>query len=234
MEFIGKLGTYKLIETADGHPTLFSSHFNEACHSLDGAKAETLYNFIEGCKLEYLCGKFKEINILEVGFGTGIGFKTTRDYFAKYFPDHTFNFTSLELDPSLVEWSNLGLLKTEKGYIGQNLEVLIGDARVTLSKLKFKNFHAIFQDPFSPKKNPRLWALEWFSEIKKHCHIEAVLSTYSASSSIRKALMEAGWIVEERAGFSSKRSSTRAYLQGAMTEQLIKKLSSPKIKPVRD
>jgi len=76
--------------------------------------------------------------------------------------------------------------------------------------------------------------VEWFEDLKKHSHPEVVLSTYSASSSIRKALMQAGWVVEERQGFAGKRSSTRAFLKGIMSEGLIRKLSSDKIKPVRD
>ena len=79
-QFNGKLGTYKVIETADGTPTLFSSHFDEACHSLHGAVAETLYNFIEGCDLDILAKKYSPLNILEVGFGTGTGFKLTNPF----------------------------------------------------------------------------------------------------------------------------------------------------------
>ena len=223
--FNGNLGTYNVIETEDGSPTLYSTYFDEACHSLSGAQGETYYNFIEGCDLESLAKKHSPLNILEVGFGTGMGFTVTQKYMKNNFPHVKFNFVSLELDPALVEWS---------GLKEANLEVLIGDARVTLESYQGEPFHAIFQDPFSPKKNSRLWSVEWFECLKKHAHPGVALSTYSASSSIRKALMEAGWIVEERAGFAGKRASTRAYLKGKMSEELIRKLSSDKIKPVRD
>jgi tRNA U34 5-methylaminomethyl-2-thiouridine-forming methyltransferase MnmC len=225
LEFNGNLGTYKLIKTDDGSPTLFSSHFDEACHSLSGAEGETYYNFIEGCDLKNLVKKHSPLNILEVGFGTGMGFKVTRNYMQENFPEAIFNFVSLEIDPALVEWS---------GLLAPNLKVLIGDARETLKDYQGGPFHAIFQDPFSPKKNPTLWSVEWFECLKGLSHPDVVLSTYSASSSVRKALMEAGWVVEERVGFGGKRASSRAFLKGKMTEELIRKLSSDKIKPVRD
>ncbi|RLA64327.1 MAG: hypothetical protein DRQ88_03795 [Epsilonproteobacteria bacterium] len=224
-QFNGKLGTYKVIETADGTPTLFSSHFDEACHSLHGAVAETLYNFIEGCDLDILAKKYSPLNILEVGFGTGTGFKLTKQYIDKHFPHVRLNFVSLEIDPALVEWSGLD---------DPSLKVLIGDGRETIKSYQGEPFHAIFQDPFSPKKNPALWSVEWFEALKKHSHPDVVLSTYSASSSIRKALMHAGWTVEERKGFAGKKASTRAFLKGKMSEELTRKLSSDKIKPVRD
>ncbi|TDJ03767.1 MAG: hypothetical protein E2O68_09420 [Deltaproteobacteria bacterium] len=224
-EFSGNLGTYRIIETEDGSPTLFSSHFDEACHSLSGAEGETYYNFIEGCELKTLALKHSPLNILEVGFGTGLGFKLTRKFMTENHPQVSFNFVSLEIDPVLVEYSELK---------ATNLKVLIGDARVTLDSYQGGPFHAIFQDPFSPKKNPRLWSVEWFESLKNHAHPDVVLSTYSASSSIRKALMLAGWIVEQRKGFAGKRASTRAYLKGEISEELIRKLSSDKIKPVRD
>ena len=50
-QFNGILGSYKVLRTSDGSETLWSEYFNENCHSLAGAKEETLYNSIEGTNL---------------------------------------------------------------------------------------------------------------------------------------------------------------------------------------
>lgn len=52
MDFDGKLGKYKIIETLDQTKTLWSEYFNEAFHNLFGAYEETLYNYINGCHIK--------------------------------------------------------------------------------------------------------------------------------------------------------------------------------------
>ena len=102
----------------------------------------------------------------------------------------------------------------------RKLEIIIGDL---LENKKFlasylKDIHAIYQDPFSPKKNPDLWTEDWFQFLKSISHQEVILSTYSASHSVQKNLGEAGWNVLRAPGFAHKRSSTRATLkQGIFT-----------------
>jgi chorismate dehydratase len=70
----------------------------------------------------------------------------------------------------------------------------------------------IYQDPFSPKKNPELWTTDWFEKLKKLSRPGTVLCTYSASSAVRKALGAAGWTVQSFAGFARKKQSTKAFL----------------------
>src|SRR5690606_37910178 len=87
------------------------------------------------------------------------------------------HFVSLELDAALVEWAKDNLVikdfewktleRTQRGYEaqlsnGSTVTVLIGDARTTLANWHDSKFDAIYQDPFSPKKNPTLWTCEWF------------------------------------------------------------------------
>ena len=79
------------------------------------------------------------------------------------------------------------LLKNENFH----LIILIGDARVSLPK--FKNDHdikfdCIYQDAFSPKRNAILWTSEWFKLLKSISNQDCIMSTYSASSSIRKSM----------------------------------------------
>lgn len=73
--------------------------------------------------------------------------------------------------------------------------VILADATVFLEKqrdfLPMMDF--IWQDPFSPKKCPKLWDHEWFKLISDCAHEGSVLMTYSVASSIRRALEMNGW-----------------------------------------
>jgi tRNA U34 5-methylaminomethyl-2-thiouridine-forming methyltransferase MnmC len=236
MQFQGDNGTYDVFETKNGELTLYSNAFEEACHSLSGPGPETIHNFIEGCQLDSRVPRVGEHSILEVGFGIGLGAQKTFDFFQQERPEVHCHFVSLELDAKLVLWAaknipqvihsdypNLHDLKLgeESGVTffqakkdKGSYTIIIGDATTEL--LKFhkifpkQKFSSIFQDPFSPKKNPTLWTTKWFESLKEVSKDNAILSTYSASSSIRKNMEEAGFSVFNRKGFAEKRSCTYA------------------------
>jgi tRNA U34 5-methylaminomethyl-2-thiouridine-forming methyltransferase MnmC len=229
---------YQLVTTDDGSQTLFSELFNEACHSTAGARAETRFHYIEGCRLSEMLEVFDEIHILEVGFGTGIGWLETREFFRAY-PHKKLKFISLELDVALLEWSvpeakKIGSHTYQLVDMNCELQVLIGDARHTIHSLPANFFHAIYQDAFSPKRNPTLWTHQWFSDLKRLAHPSCMLATYSASVSIRKSLLQAGWTVYEGPAFAQKRSSTRAKLSGEMSEEFLSKLNTHSISALDD
>lgn len=234
-KFRGSLGDYEVQETSDGSATVFSKFFNEACHSHHGAETETRYIYVDGC--EVVSRKCK--TIFEVGFGVGTGWAETIKV------HDNFLFYSTELDEDLVYWAQENnklfdsLEKEGDVLIGKKKNatciILLGDARKTVSSYKFKDpFNAIYQDAFSPKRNPTLWTQEWFELLLKLSDKDAILSTYSASSRVKKALFVAGWKIEERKGFAAKRSSTRAFREGEIDAQLIEKISNPKIEPLTD
>ena len=232
---------YQLVETDDGSLTLFSEQFNEACHSTSGAIAETRLHYIEGCELQVLLESHEELNILEVGYGTGLGWQETQKFFLQY-PTKKLNFYSLEIDENLIAWSMPKALKTTLGGLlwfeghqeNSTLKVLIGDARKSVRAHPLPKFHAIYQDAFSPKRNPTLWTHQWFSDLKTLSHPDCRLSTYSASVSIRKSLMKAGWSVWEGPAFAQKRSSTRAHLRGGIDEEFLNKLNTHAILALDD
>ena len=224
---------HKKTPTNDGTFTFESERFSENCHSTAGAYEETLFNYVKGTQL---INKYDlpEINIFEVGFGLGLGpiatFRALKDY------PGSLNFYSSELDESLVLWfkNNVNqdaknifefhrLEKTKypdqlESYVHQigrrRLEVFTGDLNRIKPKLikKLKNIHAIYQDPFSPSKNPSLWTTEWFQFLHTISHPQVILSTYSASHLIQRNLTNAGWFLTIAPGFAHKRSSTRATL----------------------
>src|SRR6056297_521731 len=63
---------YSLINTKDCSSTIVSPHTGDTYHSMDGAISESIYVYIKQ-GLSYLINKhLKSINILEIGFGTGL------------------------------------------------------------------------------------------------------------------------------------------------------------------
>lgn len=262
--FQGQLGTYQVIETKDGSRTLRSPHFQEACHSLDGAYAETLHNYIKPNQVENYWDHHNvcELNILEVGLGLGVGVQVTYDAVSEGLKEnHSLNYLALELDEALIEYAreniklehqNLPSLQELERYeqnsiiyyqakrAQSSLTILIGDARESLPKfIQAKlcpSFQVIYQDPFSPRKNPSLWTREWFELLASTSAQGASLSTYCASVSPRKAMLEAGFRPQRLKGMGFKREITQAILnaENAQDESLERSLIRSKAKTLVD
>ena len=247
IDFTGELGKYRLIKTEDGSTTIWSEFFNENCHSLAGAKEETLYNYIEGCKI--LKKSEKEIlNILEIGHGPGVGVLETFKYLDQINPKGKIHFVSTEIDSALVEWTikntnnhfsnfpnyiELKKIETPKltyyeaKRAKKTLTILLGDAEQTLKRFDeiFNiKFNAVYQDAFSPKNNSTLWSIKWFELLKSICSNDTILSTYSSATNVREALIESGWCVHNRKGFQNKRTSTIATLVGKSDNSVLEKI----------
>jgi len=226
---------HRWVETEDGSKTLFSETFGEACHSSSGAVTETQLHYIKGCAI----AERLPSTILEVGFGLGIGFLET----LKTYDKRPFHFISLEIDRDLVNWFALQHTQlkwvddsTMEGIINNaTLTILVGDARKTLlSYVRDHSWQAIYQDAFSPKRNPILWTKEWFSFLRKHSSEDVIMSTYSASSSVRKSMIEAGWKLSKGEKFGPKRTSTRARLSGFTDPEILMHLERSPVKALSD
>ncbi len=92
--------------------------------------------------------------------------------------------------------------------------VFLGDARsdATISELlKSGPFDYVWQDPFSPKKNPGMWATEWFSIMALAAAENACLMTYSVARRVRDALLASGWQVQKIPTTSHKKNWLRAF-----------------------
>lgn len=254
MDFTGKLGKYKIIETEDQTKTLWSEYFDEACHNLSGAYEETLYNYISGCHVEDQIKDLKPVHVLDVGFGVGIGLKAFIDELQKHQTHQIdYTYTSIELDEDLFLWSaketfpEYAFTKKDESYVYEMpvagnsrlfITVFIGDGRQTLPKARDKGllpkFTAIFQDAFSPKKNPILWTVEWFDDLITMSSPEVYMSTYSSSVSVRKSMIKSGWKISNGKGFGQKRTMTKARLLGITDESLAAELSRSPTLELRD
>ncbi|MBT4793489.1 MAG: hypothetical protein HON90_18090 [Halobacteriovoraceae bacterium] len=225
---------YQEILTEDGSVTLYSRLYHEACHSLSGAINETIAHYVQGCELAKKATKIPHLCVLEIGFGVGVGFIQTKEELAKM--NTKFTFISFEIDEELIhifaKKHQILFKKNDNVFSYKTNEfklfIILGNARQTIKQIPQITdlpVHAIFQDAFSPKRNSILWTTQWFEDLKRLAHKNCIMSTYSASSSIRKSMISAGWKLYPGEQFGSKRSSTRARLTGSNDADIMDKLT---------
>jgi tRNA U34 5-methylaminomethyl-2-thiouridine-forming methyltransferase MnmC len=197
------------IITKDGSVTYRSEKYDETYHSVTGAVEEAFKKFIGPCPVdEYAL--HGEVRVLDVCFGLGYNSSAAIDKIREANPDARIVVVGLENDTEIMRKVS-GLSPPMKSYrIIQRMvhdhyyyadkrirvKVLLGDARQTLPSVR-ECFDIILHDPFSPKKCPELWTLEFFSELRKHINPGGVLTTYSCARIVRDNLRKAGFSVED-------------------------------------
>ena len=200
---------YEKRVSADGSETLYSKEYGECYHSLkDGAFKEALYKHVIPA---FNLVQKPHLKILDICFGLGINTLTTLYYLEQQSITKSIQIFSPELDRELLTHLQtlcypqelqsylplLDQLVKDGVYRSDNIsiELYIGDARDYIKGLK--NIDIVYQDAFSPKKNPMLWTVEYFKDIALLMNKEGVLTTYSIATPVRLALYEAGFRVYE-------------------------------------
>ena len=214
----------QIIQTADGSKTLYIPDFEEHYHSIHGALSEAQHVFVKhGLKS---IPKTK-LSILEMGFGTGLNAYLTCLENRKLHNEITY--TALEAYPVNPDLANkmeyIGLLGFEDEeavfqYMHQcswnDLHMI--DQYFTLQKIEstiqnvvFQNtFDLVYYDAFAPRVQPELWTEEIFAKILSVMNVGAILVTYCAKGSVKRALKAVGFEVESLEGPARKREMTRA------------------------
>ncbi len=203
--------------TQDGSFTFFSETFGEAFHSRQGAKSEAFAKFAQ---VTDLVGRSQRgtIRLLDVCYGLGYNSAAAIETIWEANPQCKIELYGLELDhtvpmgattPALLEfWTPdvqeilKELAQTQvstRAHLSATLSatLLIGDARLTIQNLAALGFQAdaILFDPFSPRKCPQLWTVEFFSAVSQCLAPGGILATYSRSAAVRSALQEAGFAI---------------------------------------
>ncbi|BAM32349.1 hypothetical protein HW260_04645 [Helicobacter cinaedi] len=108
---------------------------------------------------------------------------------------------TLPLEEILKHFESARQVSQYDGKIGDmEFEIYLykGDTLVFLENLKRDlcgEFHIIFQDAFSPKKNPTLWSKEYFALLYHLLHPQGIITTYSQSRAVRENAINAGFRV---------------------------------------
>lgn len=196
--------------TDDGSFTFFSEEFGEAFHSRQGAKAEAFLKFAQATDLTQQAQR-GQIRLLDVCYGLGYNTAAAIETIWATRPDCQIEVYGLELDasvpqaaiaPALIHtWTPqvqeiLRSIAVNHQFQNETLKatLLIGDARQTIQQVSQAHFQAdaIFFDPFSPRRCPQLWTVEFFQQVAKCLAPAGKLATYSRSASVRSALQMAG------------------------------------------
>jgi tRNA U34 5-methylaminomethyl-2-thiouridine-forming methyltransferase MnmC len=201
-------------QTGDGSFTFFSEAFGEAFHSDRGAKSEAFEKFSQITELAKLAQEIGRVRILDVCYGLGYNSAAALETIWQVNPDCDIELYALELDPTVpiaathpdlcATWSVevrevLMALAQELHCDRQGLtaKLLIGDARTTIDAVIVSGFQAdaILLDPFSPRKCPQLWTVEFLQCVTKCLAPSGKLATYSRSAAVRSALLEVGLVI---------------------------------------
>lgn len=208
-----------IIETEDGSKSVFSNVLNETYHSKHGAVQESMHVFIKSGLIELSCRQ-KEINILEVGFGTGLNALLTLkecdqlhikvEYYAlEPFPlssEITTNLDYHKLDSRFAEFH-----KSENSNVEFNDHFQLH--RIKKSLMEFTNeigFDLVYFDAFGPPVQPEMWELEVFEKLFSMMNSGGIIVTYCAKGSVRRNMIEAGFTAERIPGPPGKREMLRA------------------------
>jgi len=214
----------EIIQTSDGSTSILLPEWNETYHSKFGAIQEAKHVFIKN-GLSLFQGQ--SVSILEIGFGTGLNAFIT--YLEAKDLEQKIEYTGIEAYPVSEEdaskmnyVSELDAEKdkavflkmhqsewNEKVFLAPNF--LLEKQNIKFQEIADENkYNLIYFDAFGYRVQPELWSLEIFQIMFKALKIEGILVTYACRSSIKKAMVEAGFAVEKLAGPPGKREMLRA------------------------
>lgn len=217
----------EIIQTADGSDTLYVSSLKEHYHSINGAVAESTHVYIQNGFNEVIATR-KNINILEVGFGTGLNALLT--YMESEMHSNKVNYIGVEPEPisvALASQLNLGKLSSDQKlrevfvkmhsirhnipfYISDNFILNILEAGIKDIQLSDSSFDLVYFDAFAPEVQPDLWSEDVFRRLFYAMKYDGVMVTYSAKGEVRRRLQTVGFEVERLAGAVGKREMLRA------------------------
>lgn len=209
---------------ADGTP--FSQAYGDVYHSAGGGPAQAHHVFLQGNGLPERWRGRRVFTVLETGFGFGLSFLATwrawredparceRLHFVSV-EKHPFQADDLavllkdfpDLERELVSrWPMLvpGMHRIEFESGNVVLTLFFGAIAEGLPQLQLAA-DAIYLDGFAPAKNPEMWAPTLLRHLGRLAAPGATVATWSVAASVRDALQEAGFAVEKRPGFGTKR-----------------------------
>lgn len=217
-----------LTPTADGSNTLFNEEIGEHYHSAHGALQESKHVFIEaGLKhgLEKIGNT--EIDVLEVGFGTGLNFLLSYAHCEEV--NKKLNFHSIEAFPLSTET----LISTNyQQYVPQNIwdsfinnyeqaldnEVgLSTNCNLVISHTTLQNFNTtkqfdvLYFDAFSVRHQPELWTNEMIAHACSFLKTGGIFVTYAITGNLKRAVKNCGFEIEKLPGAPGKREMLRAH-----------------------
>ena len=214
--------------TSDGSKTLYISELNENYHSHHGALQEARHVFIDnGLKTV----QNYEINILELGFGTGLNVLVTIDEFLKTDKNHVIHYSTIEKYP--VNECEVTELSYDSFFDEPNIKEYYRKLhecewnKITelfpnffftkyhrdffdLKEIELPKINLVYYDCFGARVQPDLWEKPLFEMVADKMEMGGLLTTYSSKGSVRRILEELNFKVEKKTGPPGKREMINA------------------------
>ena len=213
--------------TKDGSFTFFSDQFQEAFHSVHGAKQEAEIKFVQPTLLRELAQTRNLIRILDICYGLGYNSAAAMEAIWQVNPQCHIDLIALEISATVPQEAIANnLLSQWRSPVPQLLaelsqtyavradyfqgKLLLTDARQTIQQLGDWQADAIFLDPFSPPKCPQLWTVEFIAQVAQCLAPQGRLATYSCAAAVRSALLLTGLKIGSTIGVGRKSPGTVA------------------------
>ncbi len=208
--------------SGDGSTTIFIPEINEHYHSYHGAIQESNHIFIKEGLLKLTD---PDVNVLEVGFGTGLNtYLTVLNKAGKKIRYHSIEKYPLPVSiinslnyPTILQpggENNLFKLIHQSPWgIETNIDTDFWLNKFNTDLLNFesdKEYNLVYFDAFAPEKQPELWTFQVFEKINKLMSKNGVLTTYCVKGIVKRAIKEAGFSIELIPGPPGKREILRA------------------------
>ena len=214
--------------TSDGSKTLYISELNENYHSHHGALQEARHVFIDnGLKTV----QNYEINILELGFGTGLNVLVTIDEFLKTDKNHVIHYSTIEKYP--VDECEVTELSYDSFFDEPNIKEYYRKLHecewnkttelfpnffftkyhrdfFDLKEIELPKINLVYYDCFGARVQPDLWEKPLFEMVADKMEMGGLLTTYSSKGSVRRILEELNFKVEKKTGPPGKREMINA------------------------
>jgi tRNA U34 5-methylaminomethyl-2-thiouridine-forming methyltransferase MnmC len=213
----------EIIQTKDGSTTIYLPEWEETYHSKHGAIQEAYHVFINN---GFALFRGKPISILEIGFGSGLNAFIT--WLEAEKNSQPINYVGVEAYPITVEeaqqmnYSKTILPDSQERYLQLHhcqweiCNKLSDYFSITKRQLFFQDiedeatFDLIYFDAFGFRVQPELWSELIFTKMYKALKPGGVLVTYACRTSIKKAMISAGFSTEKLPGAPGKREMLRA------------------------
>ncbi|CAD0004881.1 tRNA (5-methylaminomethyl-2-thiouridine)(34)-methyltransferase MnmD [Flavobacterium chungangense] len=214
----------EIIKTLDGSTTIHLKEWDECYHSKHGAIQEAKHVFIKNGLSLF---EDKPVNILEIGFGTGLNAFIT--FLETNQKNQIIDYTGVEAYPvnadevlsmnyvSELEANQFDEIFKKMHECDWDLATEIS-SNFSLTKRKqffdeiddFEIFDLIYFDAFGYRVQPELWSTEIFQKMYNSLKPNGILVTYAARGVVKRSMIEVGFTVEKLAGPPGKREMFRA------------------------
>ena len=229
---------FALVPTRHGALALRDAQAGEVMHPGLGPAAEADALYLRGSELAARLARADPapLVLFDVGLGAGSNAARAMALHASLAAPRALELVSFEHDlaafayalahpeafaapPGAQELLAQGVCRAP----GVTWELRAGDALESLEALarEPRRAEVIFWDPFSQVANPGLWTVAAFAAARAATGPDAVLVTYSSSTTARTALLLAGWFVGEGPVLEAgRRTTVAATSRGTIGEPL--------------